>query len=184
MTDDCFFGKYRDKQVHESDWDAIIGRARRYGVQKFLFAAGTLPDAKLSLKLSIGKEDYFSTIGVHPCRALEPLGKAKDQNDPSVADQNKNLQKYFKEIREVLRDKTNEGKLVAIGECGLDYDRFDYADKESQLQVFPLHFELTEEFKLPMYLHSRSTNGDFLKIIKDNRHRFPGGVVHSFDGSE
>mmetsp|Transcript_28750 Transcript_28750/g.43423 ORF Transcript_28750/g.43423 Transcript_28750/m.43423 type:complete len:192 (-) Transcript_28750:23-598(-) len=71
-----------------------------------------------------------------------------------------------------------------VGECGLDYDRFEYADKETQLKVFPRHFELTEEFNLPMYLHSRSTDGDFVRIIKENRHRFPGGVVHSFTGTE
>ena len=72
---------------------------------------------------------------------------------------------------------------MAIGECGLDYDRFEYADKETQLKVFPRHFELTEEFNLPMYLHSRSTEGDFVKIITENRSRFPGGVVHSFTGT-
>ena len=49
--------------------------------------------------------------------------------------------------------------------------------------MFQRHFELTEEFKLPMYLHSRSTNGDFTKIIKENRHRFSTGVVHSFTGT-
>lgn len=72
---------------------------------------------------------------------------------------------------------------MAIGECGLDYDRFEYADKESQLKVFPRHFELTEEFKLPMYLHSRSTEGDFVRIVKENRHRFSSGLVHSFTGT-
>jgi TatD DNase family protein len=35
-----------------------------------------------------------------------------------------------------------------------------------------------------MYLHSRSTDGDFVKIIKENRSRFPGGVVHSFTGTK
>ena len=34
-----------------------------------------------------------------------------------------------------------------------------------------------------MYLHSRSTDGDFVKIITENRSRFPGGVVHSFTGT-
>lgn len=50
--------------------------------------------------------------------------------------------------------------------------------------MFPLHFDLTEEFKLPMYLHSRACEEDFIRILKENRHRFPGGVVHSFSGTE
>jgi TatD DNase family protein len=35
-----------------------------------------------------------------------------------------------------------------------------------------------------MYLHSRSTEGDFVRIIRENRSRFSGGVVHSFTGTE
>lgn len=49
--------------------------------------------------------------------------------------------------------------------------------------VFPKHFELTQKFNLPMYLHSRAAEEDFLRILKENRSRFPGGVVHSFTGS-
>ena len=34
-----------------------------------------------------------------------------------------------------------------------------------------------------MYLHNRNTGGDFVKIIKENRHRFSTGVVHSYTDS-
>ena len=40
------------------------------------------------------------------------------------------------------------------------------------------------EHKLPMYLHSRSTGGDFTKIVRENRDKFSTGVVHSFTGDE
>ena len=72
---------------------------------------------------------------------------------------------------------------MAIGECGLDYDRFHYSSKEDQTKVFPPHFELAQKFNLPMYLHSRACEKDFLEIISKNRERFPSGVVHSFTGS-
>jgi len=73
---------------------------------------------------------------------------------------------------------------VAIGECGLDYDRFTYADKETQLRVFPGHFDLAKKFGLPMYLHSRNTEGDFVRMVRDNRDKFSSGVVHSFSGDK
>ena len=50
------------------------------------------------------------------------------------------------------------------------------------MRAFPPHFELAERTGLPMYLHSRNTNGDFPRLVLENRHRFSTGVVHSFTG--
>ena len=73
-------------------------------------------------------------------------------------------------------------KFIAVGECGLDYDRLEYADKESQLLAFAPHFDLAQKHQLPMYLHSRATGREFTDIVKANRHKFSTGVVHSFTG--
>ena len=43
-----------------------------------------------------------------------------------------------------------------------------------------MHFDIAKKYNLPMYLHNRNTNGDFFKIVKENRHKFPTGIVHSF----
>ena len=50
------------------------------------------------------------------------------------------------------------------------------------MKHFPLHFDLAEKYKLPMYLHNRNTGDDFYKLVRENRHRFSTGVVHSFTG--
>jgi TatD DNase family protein len=85
--------------------------------------------------------------------------------------------------------------VVAVGECGLDYDRLHFSDKASQLAHFAKHFELVERVAdmtahwaggpvhLPLFLHDRNTVGDFLSIVRTHRHRFRHGVVHSFTGS-
>lgn len=73
-------------------------------------------------------------------------------------------------------------KFIAVGECGLDYDRLEYASKEAQLLAFEPHFDLAQKHNLPMYLHSRATGSEFSDIVKANRHKFSTGVVHSFTG--
>ena len=50
-------------------------------------------------------------------------------------------------------------------------------------RIFPPHFELASELNLPMYLHSRAAEYDFINIMKQNLSKIPGGVVHSFTGS-
>ena len=66
------------------------------------------------------------------------------------------LDEYFVQIDQFIEQAT-PGKIIAIGECGLDYDRFEFADKTCQLEAFEPHFRLTEKYNLPMYLHSRAT---------------------------
>jgi len=47
-------------------------RARAFGVTHYLFAAGYIADAKISLDLCNKTPNAYATIGIHPCRALEP----------------------------------------------------------------------------------------------------------------
>lgn len=49
--------------------------------------------------------------------------------------------------------------------------------------VFEKHFELTQEYNLPIVLHSRGAAEDFYEIVKSNRNRFTNGVVHCFTGT-
>ena len=72
MSDERFEGKYYGRQCHDADFDKCIERANMFGVRKFLFAAGYIEDARISLDLSNRSEDFYATIGIHPCRALEP----------------------------------------------------------------------------------------------------------------
>lgn len=69
LCDEKFQGIYNGKKYHEDDTDEVIERAKEYGVQKMLFASGSIEDLHLSFKLTQKSEDFYTTIGIHPCRA-------------------------------------------------------------------------------------------------------------------
>jgi Tat protein secretion system quality control protein TatD with DNase activity len=76
-------------------------------VRKFLFAAGYLQDALESFELSLKSEDFYCTVGVHPCRAKEPLiDFSKDhqveETDVLTAEM---VDLYLKKIDKLLTEK-------------------------------------------------------------------------------
>ena len=77
----------------------------------------------------------------------------------------------------------NENGCVAIGECGLDYNRM-FSPKDDQLKVFGAQVELACTHSKPLYLHCRDAFDDFMQVLKD--HGKPNsmpGLVHCFTGS-
>lgn len=113
------------------------------------------------------------TVGVHPTRGNEWASYS-----------NGGPEAYMKELEAVIEQGRGECKVVAIGECGLDYDRLQFCDADVQKACFREHFKLSKKYNLPMFLHSRATEGDMGRILREYHSMMPkGGVVHSFDGS-
>lgn len=222
LTDDMFDGHYHGKKLHQPDLDLVLQRAYERGVRKIIVTAGCAKESVKVQKLIAHLEAeasakgmqfplLYSTVGVHPTRSKEWEGNEKHQAN------------YFDRLLHSIMDglgmtvgaaaaaasasasssaaaapavaHPSRQVVVSIGECGLDYDRLHYSDRETQLRHFAKHFALVERVveltktrqggsvHLPLFLHDRNTRGEFLQIIKDNRSRFRDGVVHSFTGS-
>ena len=190
-SDTQFDGFYHhgSKRYHESDVVDVLERAHKVGVREILATSGTLDEAKATARqcrtwntdgVGGGGEKnaalpkMYGTVGVHPTRAGEFNDSTKCESPEA----------YVDALKTVVRE--NADVVAAIGECGLDYDRLHFCDKETQKKYFQLQLEeLAGEFELPLFLHSRNSREDFYEILKRNaRHLRKGAVVHSFTGSK
>ncbi|PRW59015.1 deoxyribonuclease TATDN1 [Chlorella sorokiniana] len=166
-----YSGCYNGKEYHAPDLQPVLQRAFEAGVERLIITAGNLEEARKALALARTHERLYSTVGVHPTRCGE------FEAHPGGPDA------YMAELQEVLRDGMSDGKVVAVGETGLDYDRLHFCDAATQRTYFARQFELARSSGLPMFLHLRAAAAAFLDIVHQHADAFPAGVVHSFDGS-
>ena len=87
-------------------------------------------------------------------------------------------------LRALAEEGAADGSVVAIGECGLDYDRLFFCPAAVQRRGFDAQLELAAQTGLPLFLHNRNTGGDFAAACAAHRATVEavGGVAHSFDG--
>ncbi|XP_059668647.1 uncharacterized protein LOC132313739 [Cornus florida] len=170
FTDSMFKGIYHGKQCHVPDIPAVLSRAWSAGVDRIIVTGGSLEESKEALAIAETDARLFCTVGVHPTRCKE----FEEGGDP---------EKHFQALLSLAKEGIEKGKVVAIGECGLDYDRLQFCPSEIQKKYFEKQFELAYSTKLPMFLHMRAAAEDFCDIIKQNKDRFCAGVAHSFTGS-
>ncbi|RIA92009.1 hypothetical protein C1645_88876 [Glomus cerebriforme] len=167
LTDPVFRGIYRGVQAHSDDFTQMLQRAKNAGIEKIMVTAGSANEARKALELVKNYDDLYMTVGCHPTRC-------KDfETDPGGPDE------YYQKLLNIATNSEFQDKVVAIGECGLDYDRLYFCPKETQLKYFERQFDLAEKTGLPMFLHNRNTGNDFMNLIQKHRHRFENGVMHS-----
>eukprot|EP01129_Flabellula_baltica_P011044 TRINITY_DN4755_c0_g1_i2.p1 TRINITY_DN4755_c0_g1~~TRINITY_DN4755_c0_g1_i2.p1 ORF type:complete len:349 (+),score=67.14 TRINITY_DN4755_c0_g1_i2:156-1049(+) len=169
LLDDMFTGTYNGKSYHPNDTQSMLQRAQENGVDFIFITAGSLQEAKDCLELAENHRHLFSTVGVHPTRC----NVFEEEGDP---------EEYLSQLKELILEDSGKGNIVAVGEVGLDYARTQFCSVETQKIYFERQFELAET-GLPLFLHLRDADDDFIEIISRNRDRFTNGVVHSFDGS-
>ncbi|CAH9084592.1 unnamed protein product [Cuscuta epithymum] len=170
FTDSMFKGVYNGKQYHAADIQAVLKRAWAAGVERIIVTGGSLEESKEALAIAESDARLFCTVGVHPTRCNE----FDESGDPEG---------HFQALLSLAKEGVHKGKVVAIGECGLDYDRLHFCPSDIQKKYFEKHFELASMMKLPMFLHMRAAAHDFCDIFDRNYDRFCAGVVHSFTDS-
>jgi len=163
--------RYIDAHCHlqfeqfAQDRDEVIERMRVEGIAAIVVGCD-LESSKQAVALSEKNENLYAAIGLHP-----------DHGDEKSFD----IERY--------RVLAKNPKVVAIGECGLDYFRLK-ADKvrNFQKEIFEKQIELASEVNKPIIIHMRSTKGtqdaydDAIVILKEAKKKYPNlyGDAHFF----
>lgn len=151
-----------DHRSFDPDRPEVLRRAWEAGVKTLILTGATVKSSQAVLELTrlAGESRLYSTAGVHPHNARQ----ADSQTIPQ------------------LRKLAASDHVVAIGECGLDFDR-DFSPRPVQERWFEAQLELACELKRPVFLHERAAHARFTEIISKYRSRLVGGVVHCFTGT-
>jgi len=147
----------------DSDRDKVMERAREAGIS-FVFDVGSdLESSKTAIGLSQQYDEVYAVIGFHPHNASRMRSGDIER----------------------LAELTQQPKVVAIGEIGLDFYR-DLSPREVQIESFKRQLELAEKLGLPVVIHSRDAQQEVLGILTDWAERSeqdkPLGVLHCFSG--
>lgn len=150
--------------MHKSfnaDRPQVLNRAVAAGVTKLIITGTSLPssqDAAAFAKTQPGK--LYSTAGVHP----HDSGRCTNATIPA------------------LRKLAAQPEVVAIGECGLDFNR-DFSPRPLQERWFDAQVQLACEVKMPLFLHERDAHQRFVEILSTYSGQLGKAVVHCFTGS-
>jgi TatD DNase family protein len=145
----------------EISGDNIIERAKQVGVDRLICVGCDLPDSQLAIEFATNRDNCWATIGIHPHEAKRYI------DDPAA--------------RTEFESLAAKPKVVAVGECGLDYF-YEHSPKENQIAILKYQFELALSNDLPMIFHVREAYDDFWPIYDsyNSKAKPIRGVLHSF----
>lgn len=153
-----------DAKRFNHDRTEVLQRARAAGVEKLITIGVDLPGSERAFALAQTHDDVFCTVGIHPHEA---------ESAPDG-------------FTDALRTMAAHPKVVAIGECGLDY-YYDHSPREKQQAVFVEHIALALELDLPLIVHVRDAWPDCLALLEKHGESADGarvrGVIHCFTGT-
>jgi TatD DNase family protein len=138
----------------------VIERAQKAGVKHVVNIGFDVNSSRQAVELAEKHRDLYATVGIHPHNATQ-----LDRN-----------------ALHILRELTDNPKVVAIGEIGLDYYR-NLSPKDTQKKAFETQLKLAEELELPVVVHNRDAYTDTLKTLSKFKGKIKG-IMHCFSGTK
>lgn len=145
----------------DADREDVIARAVEAGVERMVVLGLNVADVRAAVELVRRHPDLLvATAGVHPHSAGE----------------------FGPDDVAALRELCDLPEIVAVGECGLDFNRM-WSDEASQRACLEAHVELAIERRMPLFIHEREARAALLEVLAPRRDELGDVVVHCFTGS-
>ncbi|RXA94914.1 MULTISPECIES: 3'-5' ssDNA/RNA exonuclease TatD [Yersinia] len=143
------------------DCPQVVARAQDAGVTGMLITGTDAEESQSALELATAYPGYcWSTAGVHPHHASCWQTRVEQQ----------------------IRALAAHTSVVAIGECGLDFNR-NFSTPAEQEIAFTAQLALAAELSLPVFLHCRDAHERFIALLSPWLDKIPAAVVHCFTGT-
>ncbi|MEM7244965.1 MAG: TatD family hydrolase [Acidobacteriota bacterium] len=140
----------------------VIERAVAAGVRRMVVLGLDADDSGRALELARAHPEHLkATAGCHPHSCAE----------------------FTAEHVERIRGWVSSGEAVAVGECGLDFNR-NWGGQQAQRDCFQAQLDLAAELEAPLYLHERDAHEALMEMVLPLRDRLGPVVVHCFTGTE
>jgi TatD DNase family protein len=148
-----------------SDRNTIIANAKRAGVKKMIVPGVDQYFSEEAVRLSdIFPNEIYASAGFHPYES--------EKTD-------------HRQAIKFLENLIQNNKIVALGECGLDYHLYKgheaVSKKEKQQILFEAHLYLALKYNLPVIIHCRDAFADIFAVL-ERMPAIPRGVFHCFGG--
>ena len=150
------------------DYDKCIQDAQQAGVQTIINVGTKLDSSQKAVDLAQQYDNLYAIVGVHPHHADKiELG-----------------QSWLEDLEKL----TQQPKVVAIGEIGMDYYRYQSngtVDPKLQQEIFEAQIDLSHKANLPIQIHNRHAGKDVLEILKHHKNFLKSdypGMFHCFAG--
>jgi TatD DNase family protein len=178
----------------DKDRDEVMARAQKAEIKMICVGADVKTSESAIALAEKYPNDAWATVGCHPHYSTQINADdtqiSADNNQRKFADKSADIS--------VLKKLAGHQKVVAIGECGLDYYRFKIQDfpleadppltegfKNKQKEIFIKQIELAQELKKPLMIHCRDAFGDLIKILKSYIINLKSSVIfHFFTGTK
>ena len=161
-------------RAFDADRFALLDSLPGKGVVGVCEQATHSGDAPKVLELAHKYPWVYAAVGIHPESLLAPENCGEEGPAPTVSVYSGD---WAAEMR-ALAPYYEDPKVVAVGECGLDYHW--PVPKDAQLALFEAELRLSLELGKPIIVHDRSAHADVYALLKKYR---PKGIVHCYSGS-